>query len=100
MLRIPIFWKLLNSPVFSCISLERFLGVTEVRFSGEDEVDMLESSDLHSSKFLNRELGGFKKALRPFSAELPKSDSDACLGRFDSDLGVHLAATLTFGLYM
>ena len=40
-------------------------------------------------------LGGFKKALRRFSAELPKSDSDICLGQFDSDFP---AVTLTFGL--
>ena len=38
------------------------------------------------------------------SAELPKSDSDTCLGQFDSDLGLHptvksdfRAVTLTFG---
>ena len=30
-------------------------------------------------------LGGLKKALRPFSAELPKSDSDTCLEGNDSD---------------
>ena len=32
-------------------------------------------------------LGGFKKALRRFSAEPPKIDSDTCLGRLSSGLG-------------
>ena len=47
----------------------------------------------------------FKKTLRPFSAELPKSDSDTCLGRFDSDFedpsgcnSDFRAVTLTFAL--
>ena len=40
-------------------------------------------------------LGGLKKALRPFSAELPKSDSDTCFGQFDSYFP---AVSLTFGL--
>ena len=49
-------------------------------------------------------LGGFKKALRPLSAEVPKSDSETCLGRYGSEFGGpsgcnsdFRAVTLTFG---
>ena len=48
---------------------------------------------------LSAPIGRFKKALRPFSAEPPKANSDACLwGDLVRILVVHPAVTLTFGL--
>ena len=42
-------------------------------------------------------IGGFKKAVRHFSVELPKPHSDTCFSGVQI-LGVHPAVTLTFGL--
>ena len=46
-----------------------------------------EQKSLCSILVPNKKAKWIEETLRPFSAELPKSDSDTCLGRFDSDFG-------------
>ena len=50
------------------------------------------------SKKKTDQLGGFKKALRAFSAEAPQRHSGSFSRRFGSDSGGLPAVTLTFGL--